>query len=289
MKENSQQPTHQTANTIASWIKRATDELKSANIPSARLDSELILGHTIRRNRSYLHAHPDEELSGRQIEIADARINLRLDRVPVAYIIGHKEFYGNRFKVTTATLIPRPESEELIELLNEAVPKNEVLLKDERLRLVDVGTGSGILGITAKKLYPEIDVHLLDISQYALKIAQENARSLDVDVDTSVSNLLDNYPFDADIIVANLPYVDESWDRSPETNHEPSEALFADHGGLELIFKLIDQTAWKLRQNGFLILEADPDQHKAIIDKAKTSGLLLQSKKTYGLLLQKIA
>lgn len=288
MNEKSLQQAPLTNLTIGEWLESSTNELKAIGISSARLDSELILSHTIREGRSYIHAHPDEVLSTRHQEIAYARLQLRLDRVPVAYIIGHKEFYGRRFRVTTATLIPRPESEELIDLLKEAIPKNENLIAEETKRLVDVGTGSGILGITSKILFPELDVALVDISRYALKIAEENAKSMNAQVELLYGDLLSPYPFKADYILANLPYVDRAWDRSPETEHEPSEALFAENGGLSLIFEIVEQTKDKLKTGGYLILEADPSQHKEIIGYAKQNGLLLQSAKTYGLLLQKI-
>lgn len=273
---------------IKDWLDDATRQLVFAEIPSARLDSELILAHTLRQNRSYLHAHDEEELSDRDLEIANARLALRLDRVPVAYIIGHKEFYGRRFHVTTATLIPRPESEALIELLEQAVPKNEALISEQPLRLIDVGTGSGALGITAKLTHPELDVTLADNSRFALKIAEQNAQTLKADVTILHSDLLDGFPFQAAIIIANLPYVDPGWERSPETNHEPAEALFAANNGKALIFKLLTQTKNKLAIGGHLILEADPDQHADIIAHAKEYGLLLQETKDYGLLFQKL-
>jgi release factor glutamine methyltransferase len=231
-----------------------------------------------------LHAHDDQALNDRELEIANARLALRLDRVPVAYIIGHKEFYGQRFRVTTATLIPRPESEALIELLKQAVPKNTL----EPLKLVDVGTGSGILGVTAKLLYPELDVTLIDSSRHALKVAEANAKALHADVAVLRSDLLAGYPFIADIIVANLPYVDPEWERSPETEHEPADALFALQGGKALIYKLITQTKTKLVTGGHLILEADPTQHEPIIEHAVKSGLLLKDRQEYGLLFQKL-
>ncbi len=274
---------------IKDWTEQATSELKAAGIPSARLDAELILAHTIRQNRSYLHAHPEDLLDERQIEIASARIALRLDHVPVAYIIGHKEFYGHRFRVTTATLIPRPESEVLIELLDQAIPKNSTLLNEEPLRMVDVGTGSGALGISAKLTHPELQVTLSDISRHALNVAEQNAKDLKVDVSILRSDLLENYPFIADIIIANLPYVDPAWERSPETDHEPAEALFATNNGKALIFDLLAQTKEKLATGGYIILEADPEQHKDIIAHAKSFGLLVQDQKDYGLLFQKLS
>ena len=273
---------------INDWLADATRQLVFAAIPSARLDSELILAHTLRKNRSYLHAHPEEELTDRTVEIATARLVLRLERVPVAYIIGHKEFYGHTFSVTTATLIPRPESEILIELLKRVMPRNASILH-ETIRLVDVGTGSGALGISAKLLYPELSVTLIDISRHALKIADKNSVDLDAPVTIMQSNLLSHYPFTANFIIANLPYVDPNWQRSPETEHEPAEALFAANGGKALIFELLIQTRDKLANGGFIILEADPEQHPDIIAEAKKYGLLLFEQQDYGLVFEKVA
>jgi release factor glutamine methyltransferase len=275
--------------TVSNWIDEASRQLVEAGIPSARLDAELLLSHTLRKPRTWLHGHYDEALTARHIEIANARLDLRLDRVPVAYIIGHKEFYGRQFKVTTATLIPRPESEDLIALISEAVPKNQPLLNEVPLRLVDVGTGSGILGITAKLEHPELDVTLLDISRHALKVAQDNAAQLNALVTARLSDLLGGYSFSADIIVANLPYVSEDWERSPETEHEPATALFAKNNGLALIFDLLPQTKQKLALGGKLILEADPEQHKAIIKEASQYGLIHAQTLGYGLLFDKLA
>lgn len=275
--------------TLSSWIDSAARQLSDAGILSARLDAELLLSHTLRKNRTWLHSHHDDPLSDRHKEIANARLDLRLDRVPVAYIIGHKEFYGRQFKVTTATLIPRPESEDLIELITQAVPKNQPLLDEPPLRLVDVGTGSGILGITAKLQHPELEVTLLDISRHALKVAETNAAQLHADVTLLNSDLLGAYTFTADIIVANLPYVNPEWERSPETNHEPATALFARNNGLALIFDLLPQTRQKLARGGKLILEADPEQHAAIQKEAAQYGLIHVTTLGYGLLFDKLS
>jgi release factor glutamine methyltransferase len=273
---------------ISDWLAEATHSLVFNNIPSGRLDAELLLAHTLKKPRTWLHGHGDEPLEARANEIANARLDLRLDRVPVAYIIGHKEFYGRRFKVTTSTLIPRPESESLIELLATAIPKNQSLLNERPLRVIDVGTGSGILGITAKLEHPELDVTLSDISRHALTVAEQNARALQADVSILSSNLLVNYPLVADIIIANLPYVDAEWERSPETDHEPASALFAAQNGLALIFELLIQTRSKLALGGKLILEADPEQHPAIIKEATKNGLVHVETIDYAVLLEKL-
>lgn len=257
---------------ISQWLTEAIRQLMAANVPSSRLDAEIILAHTLRKSRTYLHAHDDEPLTPRHVEIADARLALRLDRTPIAYIIGHKEFYGRMFKVTPATLIPRPESETIIELLKELLPDSNALLPQAKRRLVDVGTGSGCLGITAKLEFPELDVTLIDISRHALHVAEFNAAHLGATVTMTHGNLLANYPLPIDIVVANLPYVDPEWKRSPETNYEPSLALFAENNGLSLIYKLIEQARGSLTPAGYMLLEADPRQHDAIISAAKNHG-----------------
>lgn len=284
MNENLLQPP-----TVEAWLEQAATQLAKAEIPTARLDAELLLAHTLRKPRTWLHAHSDDSLESRQEEIANARLDLRLDRVPVAYIIGHKEFYGRRFKVTTATLIPRPESERLIELLNETLPSTANVLGKQNLRLIDVGTGSGNLGITAKLEHPELDVTLSDTSRHALTIAGENAEDLHANVSLLKSDLLAAYPFSADIIIANLPYVDTRWIRSPETNHEPASALFANNGGLALIFNLLPQTKEKLTLSGKLLIEADPTQHNQIIKEAVHYGLIVSKTVDYAILFDKVA
>jgi release factor glutamine methyltransferase len=272
---------------IKDWLREATSLLVAAKINSAKLDAEIILSHTIRQSRTYLHAHDDELLTVRQQEIADARLQLRLDRTPIAYIVGHKEFYGRLFRVNPATLIPRPESETIISLLKELTSQTALGLNNSPKRLVDVGTGTGCLGITAKLEIPELDVTLLDISRHALRVAELNARSLDAQVTITRSDLLLSYPLVADYILANLPYVDSIWERSPETNYEPALALFADEEGLALINKLLEQTPSHLQPHGALLLEADPRQHAAIIKTAKKHGLTHRETRDFIVYLQK--
>lgn len=262
------------------WLRDAAEQLASLGISSALLDAEIILAHTLRKSRTYLHAHGDDTISHRELDIANARLDLRMDRTPVAYIVGHKEFYGRLFKVTPATLIPRPESEALIELL-------DAHLTPDAKTLVDVGTGSGCLGITAKLEHPELTVTLCDISRHALNVAEDNAESLHADVAILKSDLLAGVPGTYSCILANLPYVDREWQRSPETNHEPELALFADKNGTALIYRLIDQAILQLRSGGLLILEADPYQHARIINHAQTSGFRHLETKDYGLVFTK--
>jgi release factor glutamine methyltransferase len=274
--------------TIDEWIRQTTSALTTVGIASARLDAEIILAHTLKKQRTYLHAHGDEPLTGRELEIADARTELRKDRTPIAYIIGHKEFYGRLFKVSPATLVPRPESEMIITLLKELLPPYRLLLHETPKRLVDIGTGSGCLGITAKLECPELDVTLCDISNHALNVAKSNARRLEVEVEVIQSNLLANYPFNPDIILANLPYVDASWERSPETNYEPQEALFATDNGQALIKKLIEEASLRLTSGGLMFIEADPRQHAKLIQHAKKHGFALSESRDFIFVVEKI-
>jgi release factor glutamine methyltransferase len=274
---------------ISSWLKDAAAQLAAIGIDSARLDAELILSHTLRKPRTYLHAHYDEMLSERATEVANARLRLRLDRVPIAYIVGHKEFYGRTFKVTTATLIPRPESEAMIDLLKTLMPATASLLDEPALNVVDVGTGSGCLGITAKLELPQLSVTLLDISRHALTVAEQNARAHDADVALLRSDLLAQYPLQPDIILANLPYVDPEWDSSPETMHEPAEALFAGDHGLALIKRLVEQASLRLTANGTLLLEADRSQLDTIRRFAKQHGFKETKRDGFIVALQRIS
>lgn len=252
---------------IATWLKNAAKQLKAIGIASARLDTELILANTLRKNRTYLHAHLDEEIDPRRVDIADARLSLRLDRVPLAYILGCKEFYGRKFTVSPAVLVPRPESEEMITLFL-ALTAGEIAPKT----LIDIGTGSGCLGITAALERPSLRVILSDISPRAIKIAEKNASNLHARVTLEQQSLLSGQIEPVDYILANLPYVDRDWDVSPELRHEPAEALFAADNGLRLIETLIEQAPRHITAGGLLFLEADPRQHQAILHQARHHG-----------------
>jgi len=269
------------------WLITATQQLKAVGIASARLDAELILAHCLRKDRTYLHAHSGDILELAVQQLADVQLTRRLKYTPIAYIVGFKEFYGRCFSVTTDTLIPRPESEAIIDSLKELIASSLMPAVGKRLRLIDVGTGSGCLGITAKLEFPELKVTLADISPLALVVASDNAQRLHADVALLESDLLQSYHLQADIIIANLPYVDSAWEVSPDTIHEPSLALFADDGGLTLIHKLIDQAVSVLTPQGLLLLEADPRQHQLIIARASKQGFLLISKRDYCLALKR--
>lgn len=291
MSVSSKQP----ASTIEQWLSRATAQLAQVGIPTARLDAELILCHMLGVDRAWLVIHSDESLTRAALsqkggerrmglkEYGEQLLVRRLNREPLAYLFGVKEFYGRDFIVNKDVLVPRPETEALVELTKQHA-KGKTLL--------DVGTGSGALGLTLALELPGVATTLADISPEALMVAKKNAKKLGLKaVEFVESDLLEHWIDQSlsgafAIIVANLPYVDRTWERSPETNHEPYQALFARDGGLELIRQLIDQAPSVLTTDGLLVLEADPEQHDAIIDHASDSFTLVD-RRDYGLLLQR--
>lgn len=270
---------------ISEWLIDATKQLKDIGIESSRLDAELILAETLRKTRTYLHAHLEDEIDPRRVDIAFARLDLRKDRVPLAYILGHKEFYGRKFIVSPHVLIPRPESEDLITKLLEITATD---ISNEKT-LIDVGTGSGCLGITAKLERPNLSVILSDTSPRALDIAHANADALDANVKIQEQNLLTGQIEPVDYIIANLPYVNENWSVSPELRHEPQLALFAKDDGKAIIFELIEQAGLCLRENGWMLLEADPEQHQDIIDHANKYKFVHDSTVGYAITLRFVA
>lgn len=282
--------------TIEDWLNDAAKQFARAGIPSAHLDAELLLCHILGVDRSYLIAHGDDSLArialshkggvhpGGVKTYGDKLVLRRLQRQPIAYLLGSKEFYGRDFLVNRDVLIPRPETEALVELA-----------KKHHLTgpLLDVGTGSGALGITLYFELTDAEVTLSDISPEALAVARKNAKQLKTKPLTFVeSDLLEHWHTAEattafDIIVANLPYVDRTWERSAETEYEPYQALFARDGGLELIKLLIEQAPGLMSDRGYLLLEADPQQHAAIVAHAKVHFTHLETD-GYAVMLQKL-
>lgn len=270
--------------TIDGFLAMATAALQAAGIASARLDSELLLGHVLDQPREYLLAHGDVDLGANQWQDLCLLLARRVAREPLAYLIGYKYFYGRCFIVTPDVLIPRPETEQLIDKLSS-------LLLGVPVHLADIGTGSGCLAITAKLEHPLWQVTASDISPAALAVARQNAQQLQADVDFCQSDLLAQYPFDQplDVIVANLPYLDKSWhdvDSSPELASEPDQALYAADHGNDLIKKLLFTAQLYLCSGGYLLLELDPRQVSDIIAFAQEHGYRVVDQRPFMLVLQ---
>jgi release factor glutamine methyltransferase len=247
----------------------ASDEYLRA---TATRDAELLLLHILQIPRTSLIAHPDHELSPSQRTSYENHIARRLHYEPVQYITGQQEFYGLTLKVTPAVLIPRPETEHLVEAVLNLLPKNKPL------KIADIGTGSGAIAIALAAHLPQAAITALDISTEALEIATINAREHNVAgrirfLQSDLLSALDHEAETFDAIVSNPPYVAET-DRAtlhPQVrDHEPASALFAGETGLDIYRRLIPQAYNALKPNGLLALEIGHDQQEAIATLLRT-------------------
>ena len=253
---------------IAGFLAISTKTLSKAGIASARLDSELILAHVLRRSREWLLAHDATALTHPQQQQARQLLLQRTRRQPIAYLTGRRDFYGHSFLVNEQVLIPRPESEVILAILDE-------LAQDHHLRTaLDVGTGSGCLAISVKLVHSNLTVSACDISESALLVARRNAARLlpyGQQIKFYQSDLLSDLPVDNrfDLIAANLPYLSPGQDDlSPELAFEPAIALYADDDGLSLIKQLITTAPARLTPGGYLLLEMDTDQTETVASYA---------------------
>jgi release factor glutamine methyltransferase len=240
----------------------ATSEHLRAN---AHRDAELLLIHTLQIPRTTLLAHPNRELSSADEVIYESHIARRLKNEPIQYIIGQQEFYGLALKVTPAVLIPRPETEHLVEAVLQRLPH------DRPIRIVDIGTGSGSIAIALAVHLQLAQIIAVDLSPKALQIARANAETHAVAnrIDFRQSDLLTavdhEAPFDA--IVSNPPYIPETDSPTlhPEVrDHEPHTALFSGSEGLDIYRRLIPQARALLKPNGLIALEIGHGQREAL-------------------------
>lgn len=209
-------------------------------------------------------------------------------KLPKAYRRGLADFYGREFIVNSDTLIPRPETEAVIDMVLNLLGKPYLpgvrptrARLPQNLKVLEVGTGSGCIAITLKLEAPELEIVATDISEKALEVAKRNNSKFNTKIKLEKSDLLENVTFSPDLVIANLPYVDRKWEWIDEEalSYEPSIALYAENHGLELIYKLITQTARYDICN--LILEADPCQHGDIMKFAKDNGYSLNEKRGF--------
>lgn len=266
---------------VKSWLQSASQKLKNAEIASAELDAELILARVLDTERTTLHAYPNRRLTRQQVFHANNWLNKRLNRVPLAYIFHEKEFFGRKFYINESVLVPRPETETLIEVTKELTQNDD--------KILDIGTGSGIIPATLKLELPKtVEIFASDISLHALAVANLNIKRLtSKELQLFESNLLDKIPSEIlsqiTILTANLPYVDRNWvnfEAQNELHHEPQIALYAEKNGLEWIFSLLEQAQF-LPNLRTIILEADPQQFEQIEQKAAQLGFQKIKSKDY--------
>ena len=216
---------------------------------------------TLDCDRAYLFAHPERELNAEEQGRYEEALAERARGVPAQYITGHQEFWGMDFIVSPAVLIPRPETEHLIETLLRLELAGEGSRPTRASRIVDVGAGSGCIALALAKELPGAEIHATDISRAALEIARANAARLQLDsrVRFHETNLLQGLePGSFDFVVSNPPYVGESEEDQVQLEvrkFEPRLAVFAGPSGLEVISRLMPQAREMLRPGGWLVME----------------------------------
>jgi release factor glutamine methyltransferase len=235
--------------------------LESSGIPDARLEAEVLVMDLMAMRRHDIYANQEAEVGAPREQELDRKVERRLKREPLAYILGHWEFYGINLLVTPAVLIPRPETETLVE---HALFLALMGIETPQLAIADAGTGSGAIAISMAIHLPAARIHALDASDGALDVASYNVRAHNVAdrVKLGKGDLLEPLTDPVDLIVANLPYIPSKRIATlqPEIQWEPREALDGGPDGLDPIRRLLSQAPGKLKDQGIILLELDPEQ-----------------------------
>ncbi|MFA0732847.1 MAG: hypothetical protein LKKZDAJK_001441 [Candidatus Fervidibacter sp.] len=247
---------------VAEALIWAIDRLGSAGVPEPQTDAEWLLAHVLGTTRTVLRMDAQRTLSDAEGERFAALVAERVKRVPLAYLLGTQPFCGLELKVDRRVMIPRPETEQLVDIVTEWLNR----LGRERLMLADIGTGSGAIALALAHRFPEATVYGVDISEEALEVAEENAKRLNLtrrvvflrgDLTEPLEAVFPPHTFDA--LVANLPYVaDEEWEQlPPEVRcYEPSIALKGGLDGLAVVRRLVRRPLQRLlAPYGILALE----------------------------------
>jgi release factor glutamine methyltransferase len=246
---------------IEQAIRRASAAFEQCS-ESARLDAELLLAHCLGKPRSYLYSWPEQVLSEDCRQQFQQLVERRLQPTPVAYLLGRREFYSLEFETRPQALVPRPETELLVEQALERIPA------DRPLRICDLGTGTGIIAITLKKQRPQALVYATDVDPDCLALARANAQKHSVDIEWIESDWYSNIPpgLRFDMIVANPPYIaaDHPFLRRGDLPAEPELALTPGATGLEALRQIIEGAPRYLADDGELLLEHGYDQQAAV-------------------------
>lgn len=238
--------------------------LETAGIETARLDCLVLLEDITGKNRAHILAHPEIVLNPSQKKAFDRQLAARVQHLPLAYIRGKAHFYGREFTVDKHVLVPRPETETMIDILTQ--------LPAAGARIADIGTGSGCIAITAALELPEARVEAYDIDPQALAVARRNARLMHAPVNFYERDLLQGVAGPPDIIVTNLPYVPRGYPINTAAAHEPPSALFAGTDGLDDYRQLFAQLAVLLKKPVHILTESLPSQHAAMMALAQPAG-----------------
>lgn len=231
--------------------------------------AKMLLADLLQVNPLELLNHLEEEVQVDIINEYKKRVEALKEKKPIQYVIGNVNFYGNKFLVNENVLIPRFETEELVENTLLYIDK---IFPDKNLKVIDLGTGSGCIGITLKLKNPSFDVTLLDISKEALEVAKQNASSLNAQVKLCQNDMLENLEEKYDIIISNPPYIKENEPiEEIVKNNEPHLALYAGIDGLDCYRKILKEAKHHVNNRFLLAFEIGETQKDAIIELAKLS------------------
>lgn len=248
------------------------NELKSAKIKSAEIDAGILIEFVSKKSPEFLLTHPEFLLKSREVKKILNLVALRKTGTPIAYLTNKKEFFGFDFYVDERVLIPRPETEILVEKGLKFLKKLNTKTKTESLNVLDVGTGSGciIISLATNCQLPTTIFTASDISSQALKVAKKNAKKHKAKIKFIKSDLFENIPKKYyDIILANLPYVPLGGSNDKEIKFEPQKAIFAEDNGSKIIKKFLIESKKYLRENGKIFIELDPRNANDILKFAK--------------------
>jgi release factor glutamine methyltransferase len=249
--------------TVLEVLQSTTGYFRKRNIESPRLNAEHLLAHVLGRKRIDLYLEFERRLPETDLSPLRELVKRRGSGEPLQHLLGTVEFCGRSFRCDKRALVPRPETEQLVELLVSHF-KSEIA----HARMVDIGTGSGVIALTLAAEFPKAEIVGTDISEEALLLARENAERLGLGdhVQFLRSNLLENVQQGFDLIIANLPYVstEDRQNLSREVLHDPEVALFAGARGDELVRQLIAQAPSWFRPGGMLVMEIGIGQNDTL-------------------------
>ena len=248
----------------------ATRRLEEAGVDTASLDAQVILAHVLGVERSWLFAAYDYKLDPAQAEVYTELVARRTAAEPVAYLVGHREFYGLGFQVDRRVLIPRPETELLVDAVLDHIESRV----DQSVKMADVGTGSGAIALAVAANCPTIKVYAVDLSPDALVVARANVAKHDAHGQVTLlsGDLLAPLPEKVDIVAANLPYITSSDFpnlMADVRDYEPRLALEAGPEGLDAIRRLLIEASHYLNPGGVLFLEIGHNQGAAVVELAE--------------------
>ncbi|MFI5270785.1 MAG: N5-glutamine methyltransferase family protein [Candidatus Saccharimonadales bacterium] len=259
--------------TIKNWLSDATDLLNSSGIQTSRLDSLILLEYILKKERTWILAHPEYEISAPETTKLNNVLAKRAKNVPIAYIRGKSEFYGREFKVNHFVMQPRPESEAFIDLLKALMGEEDISSRlPKRPFLVDVGAGSGAIGTTIALELQNIDVILLELDVNAAKVAKINVDLFTLKIPVIISDLLANAPNKIDIVTANLPYVPDDHIINEAAKKEPKKAIFGGPDGLNIYRRMFNDIENMSHKPLLILIEAFPSQHPKMTEIASKSG-----------------